>query len=70
MYTHETVKPCSHEPMKKTLFILFLLGNTCLIFSQNIIEDATALMKAERLGETEDLVNRYCYKPRSMLTPL
>jgi tetratricopeptide (TPR) repeat protein len=45
--------------MKKALFILFLLGNTCPIFSQNIIEDATALMKAERLGEAEDLVNRY-----------
>jgi tetratricopeptide (TPR) repeat protein len=45
--------------MKKTLFILLLLGKLCPIFSQNIIEDATALMKAGRLGEAEDLVNRY-----------
>ncbi|MCC6723797.1 MAG: hypothetical protein IT258_04765 [Saprospiraceae bacterium] len=45
--------------MKKALFILLLLGNLCPISSQNIIEDATALMKAERLGEAEDLVNRY-----------
>ncbi|MBK8565953.1 MAG: hypothetical protein IPN76_22085 [Saprospiraceae bacterium] len=48
--------------MKKALFILFLLGNTCLIFNQSIIEDATALVKAERLGEAEDLVNRYLLK--------
>ncbi|MCF8247715.1 MAG: hypothetical protein K9J37_21690 [Saprospiraceae bacterium] len=45
--------------MKRAFLLNFFLINAFLAFSQNIIEDATALMKAGMVGEAEDLVNRY-----------